>query len=189
MTRMKLAIDLDGVLTEHPRPLAQAASIQFDMEMPESAFIDSAGLNVPLEVRDWVYSPAGPASQLRPAEGGVEFLRRAIDLLGAENVKILTARPATTAEMTVDWLTRHGFPKCEILYADLKAATALKHGIQFAVEDSLRHARNYAAAGITFQVVFEEGRAQYEYYRCGMLISKDWKWIDYNHYQQAAGKK
>jgi D-3-phosphoglycerate dehydrogenase len=31
----------------------------------------------------------------------------------------------------------------------LKAAVALQHGLGYAVEDSLRHARNYAAAGIT----------------------------------------
>src|SRR5690606_23243278 len=135
---------------------AQAASDHFGLEMPESAFIDSAGLNVPLEVRDWVYSPTGPASQLRPAPDGVAFLERTIELLGVDNVKILTARPATTAEMTVAWLRRHGFPTVEVLYADLKAATALKHGIWFAVEDSLRHARNYAAAGITCYLVNAE---------------------------------
>lgn len=156
LAEMKLAIDLDGVLTEHPRPLAQAASAQFGLEMPESAFIDSAGLNVPADVRDWVYSANGPASQLRPAPDGVAFLQRTIDLLGMANVKILTARPATTADMTVAWLQRHGFPTVEILYADLKAATALKHGIWFAVEDSLRHARNYAAAGITCYLVNAE---------------------------------
>ena len=149
MTRMKLAVDLDGVLTEHPRPLAIAASAQFGMEMPESAFIDSAGLNVPVEVRDWVYGADGPAAHLKPAPEGAAFLGRAIELLGPDNVKILTARPATAAEMTVAWLGAHGFPTCEILYADLKAATALKHELWFAVEDSLRHARNYAAAGIT----------------------------------------
>lgn len=158
--RMKLAIDLDGVLTEHPRPLAHAASAQFDMEMPESAFIDSAGLNVPVEVRDWVYGSTGPAAQLRPAEDGVDFLRRVIELLGVENVKILTARPATSAEMTVAWLRAHGFPACDILYADLKAATALKYGLWFAVEDSLRHARNYAAAGVTCFLVNAEETSQ-----------------------------
>ena len=64
--RFRLAIDLDGVLTEHPRPLAHAASARFGVEMPESAFVDSAGLNVPDQVRDWVYGPDGPASKLKP---------------------------------------------------------------------------------------------------------------------------
>ncbi|MDQ3466841.1 MAG: phosphoglycerate dehydrogenase [Chloroflexota bacterium] len=145
---IKLAIDLDGVLTEHPRPLAQAASTRFGVEMPESAFIDSAGLNVPLPVREWVYSDDGPASALRPAADGVTFLRRVIDLLGHDNVKIITARTERSAEMTRSWLRRHGFADCEILFADLKAAVALQHGIAYAVEDSLRHARNYAAAGV-----------------------------------------
>ena len=146
---VRLAIDLDGVLTEHPRPLARAASARFDRDLPESAFVDSAGLNVPVEVRDWVYSADGPASKLEPDPDGAAFLRAAIDLLGPDNVKIVTARPEHAAAMTEGWFERHGFPRCEILYADLKAAVALRHGIAYAVEDSLRHARNYAAAGVT----------------------------------------
>jgi len=156
---MKLAIDLDGVLTEHPRPLAEAASARFGVVLPESAFVDSAGLNVPREVRDWVYGDDGPALKLRPAAGAAEFLRQAVDLLGIENVKIVTARPDRSARMTTTWLRRYGFPECEVLYADLKAAVALQHGLGFAVEDSLRHARNYAAAGVTCFLVNYDGPA------------------------------
>jgi D-3-phosphoglycerate dehydrogenase len=147
--RFRLAIDLDGVLTEHPRPLAHAASARFGVEMPESAFVDSAGLNVPEQVRDWVYGPDGPASQLLPDPAAAGFLRRAIDLVGAENIAIVTARPEPSAEMTRAWLRDHGFPECPIVFADLKAAVALRSGFSHAVEDSLRHARNYAAAGVT----------------------------------------
>ena len=146
--RLRLAIDLDGVLTEHPRPLAQAASARFGVEMPESAFVDSAGLNVPDQVRDWVYSPDGPAAKLQPDPRAAEFLRRAIALVGAENIAIVTARPEPSAEMTRSWLRAHGFPECPIVFADLKAAVALRSGFSHAVEDSLRHARNYAAAGV-----------------------------------------
>ena len=145
----RLAIDLDGVLTEHPRPLAHAASARFGMEMPESAFVDSAGLNVPQQVRDWVYGPDGPASQLRPDPNAPAFLRRTIELVGPDNVAIVTARPEPSAEMTRAWLRTHGFPDCHIVFADLKAAIALRGGFSHAVEDSLRHARNYAAAGVT----------------------------------------
>src|SRR5690242_14315523 len=117
----RLAIDLDGVLTEHPRPLATAASEQFGVELPESAFVDSAGLNVPEQVRDWVYAPDGPASQLQPDPAAATFLRRAIALLGEQNVAIVTARPEPAAEMTRTWLREHGFPDCPIIFADLKA--------------------------------------------------------------------
>jgi D-3-phosphoglycerate dehydrogenase / 2-oxoglutarate reductase len=146
---LRVAIDIDGVLTEHPGPLAVAASERFGMDLPESAFVDSAGLNVPLEVRDWVYAADGPAAALRPDPDGPAFLRGMLDLLGPENVRIVTARPEHADEMTRTWLARHGFPSCEILYADLKAAVALQHGIGIAIEDSLRHARNYHAAGVT----------------------------------------
>jgi D-3-phosphoglycerate dehydrogenase len=147
--QFRLAIDLDGVLTEHPRPLAHAASARFGVEMPESAFVDSAGLNVPEQVRDWVYGPDGPASRLQPDPAAARFLRRAIDLVGIENIAIVTARPETSAEMTRAWLRENGFPESPIIFADLKAAVALRSGFNHAVEDSLRHARNYAAAGIT----------------------------------------
>ena len=145
----RLAIDLDGVLTEHPRPLAHAASARFGMELPESAFVDSAGLNVPIEVRDWVYADDGPAAALQPAPGATDFLDSVLDHFGADNVLIVTARAESTDAMTRLWLRRHGFADCGIRYADLKAAVALREGCVVAVEDSLRHARNYAAAGIT----------------------------------------
>ncbi|MCC7022854.1 MAG: phosphoglycerate dehydrogenase, partial [Thermomicrobiales bacterium] len=147
--QFRLAIDLDGVLTEHPRPLAHAASARFGVEMPESAFVDSAGLNVPEQVRDWVYGPDGPAARLQPDPAAARFLRRAIDLVGIENIAIVTARPETSADMTRAWLREHGFPESPIIFADLKAAVALRSGFSHAVEDSLRHARNYAAAGIS----------------------------------------
>lgn len=154
---MKLAIDLDGVLTEHPRPLAEAASERFGLPLPESAFVDSAGLNVPLAVRDWVYGDDGPASMLKPAADGASFLDAVVALLGRDNVKIVTARPERSREMTRRWLVDHGFPECEVLFADLKAAVALRHGLGFAVEDSLRHARNYASAGVTCFLINYEG--------------------------------
>jgi D-3-phosphoglycerate dehydrogenase / 2-oxoglutarate reductase len=145
---VNLAIDLDGVLTEHPRPLATAASAHFGLDLPERAFVDSAGLNVPQAVRDWVYGDDGPAAHLEPASGAQEFLRQAIDLLGVERVRIITARTASSGEMTRRWLTRHGFPQVEIVFADDKPTVARAVGSTVAVEDSHRHARSYSASGI-----------------------------------------
>ncbi|MGH2617802.1 MAG: phosphoglycerate dehydrogenase, partial [Thermomicrobiales bacterium] len=84
-----------------------------------------------------------------PDPAAARFLRRAIDLVGADNIAIVTARPEPSAAMTRAWLRGHGFPECPIVFADLKAAVALRSGFSHAVEDSLRHARNYAAAGVT----------------------------------------
>ena len=110
--RVNLAIDLDGVLTEHPRPLAHAASEQFDLDLPERAFVDSAGLNVPQAVRDWVYSDNGPASRLEPAVGAQAFISRVIDMLGYDQVRIITARSAASADddsglAQPQWFSRH----------------------------------------------------------------------------------
>ncbi len=156
-TPARLAVDLDGVLTEHPRPLAHAASARFGLDLPERAFIDSAGLHVPVEVRDWVYGDNGPAAELRPAAGGTEFLHRLIDLFGAANVKIITARPERADAMTLGWLRRHGFPSVEVVYADDKATVALELGCAYAIEDSGRHAHNYAAAGVTCFLLCPDG--------------------------------
>jgi D-3-phosphoglycerate dehydrogenase len=149
LPRLNIAIDLDGVMTEHPRPLAIAASSHFGVELPESAFVDSAGLNVPQEIREWVYGPNGPASMLMPAPEAQEFLARVLELFGQENVRILTARSEGSVEMTRAWLRRYGFPEVQITFSDDKAAVAQSCGCTYAVEDSVRHARSYAAAGIT----------------------------------------
>lgn len=149
LSSLGIAIDLDGVLTEHPGPLALAANAHFGIDLPDNAFVDSAGLNVPLEVRDWVYGDNGPASQLTPAPEAQEFIARVIELVGMASVRILTARPESSHAMTRAWLRRHGFPECEIRFSDDKAAVALSCGVCYAVEDSVRHARNYAAAGVT----------------------------------------
>ncbi len=146
--RLNLAIDLDGVLTEHPRPLATAASEKFRLDLPERAFVDSAGLNVPHTVRDWVYSDDGPASQLHPAEGAQQFLRDVLDLLGPDNVQIITARSAGSASMTRHWLQRHNFPDVTVLFADDKPTVAAQRGCNVAVEDSIRHARSYSDSGM-----------------------------------------
>lgn len=145
---VSFAVDIDGVLTEHPRPLAIAANEKFGVDYPESAFVDSAGLNVPEEIREWVYSPTGPASRLKPAHGAQQFLVRLLELCGRSNVRIVTARPAGSAEMTRGWLHAHGFPECEVIFTDEKALAAAAVGASFAVEDSLRHARSYSASGI-----------------------------------------
>ena len=145
----RIAIDMDGVLTESPVPMARAANQEFGLELPDLAFVDSSGLNVPLEVREWVYRPDGPASRLHPAHGAQQFMSDLIALAGEDNVIIVTARPESSAEMTIRWFHEHGFESTQIIFADDKTAIATRQGCKFAVEDSLRHARNYAAGDVT----------------------------------------
>ena len=146
--QLRVAVDLDGVLTEHPGPLARAANQHFGLSLPERAFVDSAGLNVPLHVREWVYDAEGPASRLFPALDAQDFVKRLVDLVGDGNVMIITARPENSAGMTVNWLKHHGFINCNVIFADEKAAVARRQGCGYAIEDSERHALNYAAGGV-----------------------------------------
>src|SRR5262249_21498454 len=64
------------------------------------------------------------------------------------DVCIVTARSAACAAMTRAWLARHGFGELEIRFADDKPAVARSLRATCAIEDSERHARVYAAAGI-----------------------------------------
>ncbi|MCA9832659.1 MAG: phosphoglycerate dehydrogenase [Thermomicrobiales bacterium] len=149
----RIAIDMDGVLTESPVPLARAANAEFGLDLPDLAFVDSSGLNVPLAVREWVYRGDGPASKLHPAHGAQQFINDLIGLVGQENVLIVTARPENSAEMTIRWFHEHGFASVQIIFADDKTAIASRQGCKFAVEDSLRHARNYSAGDVTCYLI------------------------------------
>lgn len=151
MTRqhIRVAIDLDGVLTEHPGPLATAANERFNLTLPESAFVDSAGHAVSLEARAWVYSDDGPASRLHASPQSRQFLSRIVAEFGEDNVFIVTARPDSSADMTTAWLTANGLDLCPVIYADDKVEVALRLGITHAIEDSARHATAYKAAGMT----------------------------------------
>jgi hypothetical protein len=142
---MTVVLDLDGVLTEHPRVLAAAAAARFGVELPERAFIDAAGLEISDEIRGWVYGEDGPASALEPATDAPALVAR---LAAVTPVCILTARSAACAPMTRDWLARHGFPDVPIRFADDKPAVARDLRAVCAIEDSERHARVYGATGI-----------------------------------------
>lgn len=146
---IRLALDLDGVLTEHPAPLAQAANRALGMQLPDHAFVDSHGCNVPEAVRLWVYGPGGPAALLDPAPNAAQLLRQLIEALGEDHVTIITARPERSRSVTEEWLQRYGFPPCRIVFTDDKVEAARSLGITHAIEDSVRHATRYAAAGIT----------------------------------------
>jgi hypothetical protein len=142
---MTVVLDLDGVLTEHPRVLASAASAQFGIDLPERAFIDAAGLEISDEVRAWVYGADGPASHLAPAADAPALVAR---LASVTPVCIVTARSASCAPMTRAWLARHGFPDVPMRFADDKPAVARDLRAVCAIEDSERHARVYSATGI-----------------------------------------
>jgi D-3-phosphoglycerate dehydrogenase / 2-oxoglutarate reductase len=148
MTVVRLAIDLDGVLTEPPVRLAHAANEAFGLELPDHAFVDSAGLNVPQHVREWVYFAGGPASSLEPAPWSREFLNRVIGIFGADQVQIITARPSCVRDATLEWLRRNQFPELNVVFAEDKVSVAIEAGVTHAVEDSLRHGSDYARQGI-----------------------------------------
>lgn len=145
---LRIAVDLDGVLTDSLEPLAHAANSHFDIGLPETVFVDSSGMAVPDEVREWTYRPEGPAAALDAAHGAQAFMRQLMDIAGADNVLIVTARPESSADMTIRWFRQHGFEKVQLIFADDKVATARRQGCTWAVEDSIRHASTYADAGV-----------------------------------------
>ncbi|TVR68475.1 MAG: phosphoglycerate dehydrogenase [Sphaerobacteraceae bacterium] len=148
MTITRLAVDLDGVLTEPPVRLAHAANETWGLDLPDHAFVDSAGLNVPQHVREWVYFEGGPASSLEPAPWAQEFLTQVLDTFGPDQVQIITARPSCVEAATLEWLCRNGFPEIRVLFAEDKVPVALQAGVTHAIEDSMRHGADYAKHGI-----------------------------------------
>ena len=148
MTITRLAVDLDGVLTEPPVRLAHAANETWGLDLPDHAFVDSAGLNVPQHVREWVYFEGGPASSLEPAPWAQEFLTQVLDTFGPDQVQIITARPSCVEAATLEWLSRNGFPEIRVLFAEDKVPVALQAGVTHAIEDSMRHGADYAKHGI-----------------------------------------
>ena len=96
----RIAIDMDGVLTGSPVPLAHAANERFGIDLPDIAFVDSSGLNVPMHVREWVYGPEGPAFRMEPAPGAQEFFQDLADLAGVDNVinRLLVCDPSLRDE-------------------------------------------------------------------------------------------
>ena len=147
---MTVVLDLDGVLTEHPRVLAAAASERFGVDLPERAFIDAAGLEISDEIRSWVYGPDGPAAHLATAADAPALVAR---LAAVTPVCIVTARAAACAPMTRAWLARHGFGAVPIRFADDKPAVARDLGAVCAIEDSERHARVYGVTGIPCMLI------------------------------------
>lgn len=152
---LRVAIDLDGVLTDHLAPLAQAANERFDLGLPDAAFVDSAGYSVTEEVRQWVYSDDGPAARLAVAPQAREFLGQLAELVGESNLFIVTARPATAEAMTRRWLAENGLTVGNVVFADDKVDVAKRLGLTCAIEDSPRHANSYSAAGLTTYLLAE----------------------------------
>jgi D-3-phosphoglycerate dehydrogenase len=93
---------------------------------------------------------------LLPSAQALEFVHGVIDLFGVDQVMLLTARPQPSASMTRSWLDRHGFPVFQAVFADDKLTEAMARDCQYAVEDSERHALNYAAGGITCFLIADE---------------------------------
>ena len=153
---LRVAVDIDGVLTEQLAPLARAANRQFGLDLPDTVFVDSAGYGISDEVRTWVYSDDGPASVLEPATGAVAFLERLVALVGAENVCIITARPEVSRVMTEGWLESHGLSGCRVVFDERKVEAAQAAGVTHAIEDSKRHARDYDEAGIRSILLTEQ---------------------------------
>ena len=157
---MRVAVDIDGVLTEPLAGLARAANERFGTDFPDTVFVDSAGYGVTEEIREWVYSDDGPAARLLPAGGAPEFLAALLELVGEGNVHVITARPAVSKVMTASWFEQHGLTGCRVIFDPHKVAEARALGVHVAVEDSLRHASDYAAAGIIPILLTLEQNAQ-----------------------------
>jgi len=153
-------IDMDDVLADFRQDfsnwLYENYKIHADVESPEYYFIDAlkdSGHN-PESIFETFVEKHG-FSKLNPAKGAKQFLQKLKEK--GYWVHLLTARPydnLTCLYNTYGWLKKHEIPFDDISFATEKFRWCAKSKyynsgkIAFAIDDSPKHARDYAVHGI-----------------------------------------
>lgn len=81
----------------------------------------------------------------KPISGAAEGVRK---LAQTYNIVYATARSASAAEITQEWLKGNGFPDGEIIYTRDKVKEASNYEIAFVIDDAPHEILAYAQAGI-----------------------------------------
>jgi 5'(3')-deoxyribonucleotidase len=153
-------IDMDDVLADFRQDfsnwLYENYKIHADVESPEYYFIDAlkdSGHN-PERIFETFVKESG-FSKLNPVKGAKEFLQELKNK--GYWIHLLTARPEdnlTCLYNTYSWLKKYGIPFDDISFATEKFRWCAKSKyydsgkIAFAIDDSPKHAQDYAVHGI-----------------------------------------
>jgi hypothetical protein len=158
-------IDIDDVLAEFRRGFALWISEKFlvfpDIESEEYYFIDALNdLNInPEKVFLEFVSENGFYNYLKPVEGAFLFLNALKDM--GYWIHLLTARPKENANCFYDtyhWLKRYDLPYDDLSFSSEKFRWCAQSkyydsgAIKFAIDDSPKHATEYAKHGICVKV-------------------------------------
>jgi uncharacterized HAD superfamily protein len=157
---VKLYVDVDDVLAETTRAIAEHARARFDRDvdfddmhsfrLDESLGLDALAYEALMES---IHRPEF-LDLLAPMAGAVETLGA---LAGRASISVITGRPPAVREVTDAWLRRQGMPFDELCMVDKfgrypdSGALSLTHlrerRFDFAIEDSLATARYLAEHG------------------------------------------
>ncbi|MEE3327774.1 MAG: bifunctional metallophosphatase/5'-nucleotidase [Myxococcota bacterium] len=155
---MKLYIDIDDVLAETTRTLAQTAHARFgkkiDFEEMLSFDLRSSLQLDQDEYETFMLEVHEPAflRKLEPVENAMEILSR-WDNAGAR-IELVTGRPPSSRQATLDWLADHSIPYHSLEFVDkygrhkddavLQLADLDGRNYSVAIEDSLAVATHLA---------------------------------------------
>jgi len=147
----ELILDLDGCLADF-----DGASVQHFGPCDRSFYgMQERYPNLPKsEIDAFVNDPLVYAS-LTPIPGASAACHR---LVGAEGrLAYVTARPATSYDITLDWLKRYGFPTAPLFvhHWEDKAAFIADLGPVFAIDDSPRVINTLRELGV-FTLIFDQ---------------------------------
>jgi uncharacterized HAD superfamily protein len=161
---MRIAIDIDGVIARSDarmkRIIRDDLGIEVPWDRPPGWRLEDWGLGLTARQRDYLvtfYRDPEFYLSLEPFEGASAALRRVAEV--ADSV-YLTARPASVADATFDWLRTWGFPPEPICFAKDKVEAAREFKVDLAIEDAPKHLRAYHEAGIPalrFAAPYNEG--------------------------------
>ena len=150
MRRLKIGIDIDGVLADIVRPMLPLLARECGRAVTHEDIICYSfreALNIPEErvaaLMEEVVA-AGYFEAAPPVAGAVE----AMVLLRHHRIWLVTSRPERVRNETIRWLARHGVPYHELLFKPATAKAANGDGFDLFVEDNLDTALVLSGEGI-----------------------------------------
>jgi uncharacterized HAD superfamily protein len=150
---MRIAFDLDDTLAQTCEAVLADINDQLGTNVEVSAMTSTKWEDVIPAVTFPLIKgifEAGIFARLEPVAGAVEFVN-ALATEGHE-LFVITDRywNADDLDVTIDWLSRHGFPTMEVILckSNAKAALAQEKGIELFFEDRVANANSIAEAGV-----------------------------------------
>jgi HAD superfamily hydrolase (TIGR01549 family) len=142
---MKVGFDIDGVLTNN-KSWFNAVTKKFGFKYDDIK--DEYKLPITSQQYQELYDEYGDYI-FREAEVEQGAMNTVRDIAKRHDIYFITARPESSADITLKWLKDHGFPiKDNIIYNHDKVAACKELGVTIMIEDNAESAIKLADEGI-----------------------------------------